>query len=465
MSTTSQEATTTLIESETIFPVPADKRHGDARSLCLMWVGANQNILAIMTGMIYCKVLHLSLLWAAVAILAGNGVGGVFMALHAAQGPHLGVPQMQQTRGQFGAWGALLIVAVVILMYVGFTATILAIGRDQTNLALGLSDQQWPVILSALIIFILCAVGHGLIERFTIGYTYVAATSFILLAAYYAFGLHAAPVEPLFAMPTLRDFVAALSIGVLWQIAYAPYVSDYSRYLPAHTGERTAFWSCLTGSTLGTAAPTLIGAYIGSTAASASFYAELNGISSAVSLALLIVIVISTLICCTMQIYCAALSMMTFMHTFRPNWRPTHRSRAVCSAILLAASVVTTISLRGDILDIINDFIELLLAVLSPWTAINLVDYYLVRHGDYDIPSLFKEDGGIYGLVNGPAVVCYGLGILVQIPFISNALYTGAAARMLGGVDVSWITGILVPGAIYWALSILGGVRSTGRDA
>jgi NCS1 family nucleobase:cation symporter-1 len=35
-------------------------------------------------------------------------------------------------------------------------------------------------------------------------------------------------------------FMATLSVAALWQIAYAPYVSDYTRYMPKDTGQRAA---------------------------------------------------------------------------------------------------------------------------------------------------------------------------------------------------------------------------------
>ena len=80
----------------------------------------------------------------------------------------------------------------------------------------------------------------------------------------------------------------------------------------------------------------------------------------------------------------------------------------------------------------------------------NLIDYYLVRFGNYHVPSFFAADGGIYGQYNVPALVCYGLGIAVQIPFIASDLYTGPVARAMGGIDLSWIVGLLVVSPIYY---------------
>jgi NCS1 family nucleobase:cation symporter-1 len=89
--------------------------------------------------------------------------------------------------------------------------------------------------------------------------------------------------------------------------------------------------------------------------------------------------------------------------------------------------------------------------VLVPWTAINLVDYYLLRHGQYDIAAFFRQDGGIYGRINAPAVFCYVLGIVIQLPFIASPLHMGSIAKALGGTDLSWLVGLAVTApAYYW---------------
>lgn len=438
------------IENDTIFPVPEERRHGNAWSLLLVWIGANQNIMAIMTGLIYPALYHLSLGWSLLAILAGNLLGGVFMALHAAQGPHLGIPQMQQTRGQFGATGSLLIIAIIILMYISFTTTFFAMGREQAALVFGTAPSQVSIWISAVLIGILCTIGHGIIERVISGFIPVAAVTFLLLATAYLFASHGHLARPVWQIPTLHDFLAAFSLGVLWQIAYAPYVSDYTRYLPSRTGERTAFFVCLAGSVIGTALPTFIGSYLGSTTFAGTMYDAVRPYSAILPILLFLVMATSTLVSSTMQVYCAALSSLTFLQTFRADWKPTGLARAMAAVLILLTSALITINLTGNTLDILNNVIALLLAVLSPWTAINLVDYYLIRHGQYDIASLFQRDGGIYGEVNRPALACYMLGILVQIPFLSNSLYVGPIASLYGGIDFSWVIGILVPGAVYW---------------
>jgi NCS1 family nucleobase:cation symporter-1 len=50
-------------------------------------------------------------------------------------------------------------------------------------------------------------------------------------------------------------------------------------------------------------------------------------------------------------------------------------------------------------------------------------------------------------------VMCYFLGILIQLPFVASALYTGPIARALGGIDLSWIVGLLVTSPTYYWLA------------
>jgi nucleobase:cation symporter-1, NCS1 family len=107
----------TRLEIKTIQPIPLDQRHGTSGDLFTVWFGSNLMLLTIVTGGLGVTIFRLSFAWAVVALVIGNLVGAVFMALHAAQGPTLGVPQMVQTRGQFGSLGSLLVVGIVIVMY------------------------------------------------------------------------------------------------------------------------------------------------------------------------------------------------------------------------------------------------------------------------------------------------------------------------------------------------------------
>jgi NCS1 family nucleobase:cation symporter-1 len=93
-----------------------------------------------------------------------------------------------------------------------------------------------------------------------------------------------------------------------------------------------------------------------------------------------------------------------------------------------------------------------LLMVFIPWSAINLTDYYLISRERFDIPALYDPNGR-YGRWNIAALACYVIGIVAQIPFTAQTLYTGPIAKALGGADISWIVGIVVTAALYYPLA------------
>ena len=439
------------LELATIQPIPLDQRHGTYADLFTVWFGSNLMLLTIVTGGLATTVFALPFGWALVGLAVGNLVGAVFMALHAAQGPTLGVPQMVQTRGQFGSLGSLLVVGIVMVMYVGFLSSNLVLGGQAlASLARGVSDAPGIALVGVLSV-IAAIYGYDLIHAYTRVMTYVSGAVLVLAAGWIVW-VHGLPADFLskhdFNLPGLLGVISA---AALWQIAYAPYVSDYSRYMPRDTGVRPAFWASYWGCTLGSFLPMVLGATVGLMAPQPNLVAGLAVATHGIAPLVLVVFSVGVAAANAMNLYCGALSTLTFGQTLFPNWSPGPQARTLIALILFLLSMAGALLSKESFLAYYEDFILLLLYVLVPWTAINLVDYYLLRHGVYDVASFFRQDGGIYGRVNGAAVICYAVGILVQLPFIASPLYVGPIARAIGKIDLSWIVGLsLTSPAYYW---------------
>ena len=445
-----QEAITQL-EHSTIQPIGLDQRHGTSRDLFTIWFGSNITLLTVVTGGLAVTVFGLPFMPAVYGLIVGNAVGAIFMALHAAQGPTLGVPQMVQTRGQFGSLGSLLVVGIVIVMYVGFLSSNLVLsGETMASLVPGLSET--PGIALVGIISVIAAIyGYDLIHAYTRVMSYFVG-AVLLLAVAWIVWVHHLPADFLTRnVFSWAGFLGAVSAAALWQIAYAPYVSDYTRYMPRDTGVRPAFWATYWGCTLGSLFPMILGAMIGIAAPKGNLAAGLAALTQGIAPFVLISFSLAMASANAMSLYCAALSSLTFGQTLIPKWAPGPRARFVISIVLFALSVAGALLSKESFLANYEDFLQILLYVLVPWTAINLVDYYLLRHGRYDIASFFRQDGGIYGRFNLPAVLCYCIGILVQLPFIASPFYTGPVAKTMGGADLSWIVGLAITSpAYYW---------------
>ncbi len=440
------------IEANTIYQIPLDQRHGKPGDLFAIWFSANIMMLTVVTGALAPTVYHLTLLQSVVAIVLGNAVGGVFMALHAAQGPELGVPQMVQTRGQFGTVGAVAVIALVVLMYVGFIAANFVLGGESLHLLLGGLGPHGYAVAICLVSLAAAIYGHDVIHAYSRYLAWLAGAALLLCFFWVAF-VHGVPAAAFTKGAfSINGFLGAVSVGALWQIAYAPYVADYSRYLPPGAGARRAFWASYAGCVLGSVFPMALGALLAVVAGTANITDAFGVTMGPIVLIVLPVLSFGIAAGSAMNIYCGVLAGITVVQTFLPRWRARAVDRVLASCLMAGASVVLAVLAAGNFLENYTNFILLLLYVLVPWTAINLVDFYLIRHGAYDVDAFFRPDGGRYGQYNVPALVCYAAGIVVQIPFVSNPLYTGVVARLLGGADVSWVVGLVVVGPLYWGV-------------
>jgi len=439
------------VESRTIEHIPVDERHGRARDLFTVWFGSNIMLLTIITGALSTTVFGLPLWAAALSVVLGNVVGAVVMALHAAQGPQMGVLQMLQTRAQFGSYGSLLVVVLVIFMYLGFFASNVVLGGQALAKVSGL-PTNWSIVVIGVISVIATMVGYRLIHRVTAVLSVVAGGA-LLVAFVWMIGVNGVPAQAWHADGfTWAGFMATLSVAALWQIAYAPYVSDYTRYMPKDTGQRAAFWGTYSGCVLGSVLPMLLGVLVGAALPDDDTLEGLSTLTHGVSTGVFAIFAIGITATNAMNLYCGTLSTITVGQNVFPRWNPRAGSRAVVSVVLFVIALIPALVSADDFLANYANFLALLLCVLIPWTAVNLVDYYLLRHGVYDIDALFERDGGRYGRFNWVAIGCYFAGILVQIPFLSTTLFTGFVASAIGGVDVSWIVGLAVICPLYYVL-------------
>ena len=240
-----------LIENHTVDYVPPAERHGKARDLFTLWFSTNIAPLPIVTGAMVVQVFHLDLFWGLLAIVLGHLLGGIVIALASAQGPQMGIPQMVQSRGQFGRYGALLIVFFAALIYVGFfISNIVLAGKSIHGIAPAV-PMPAAIIIGALSATAIGVIGYRFIHTLNRIGTWVMGSA--LLAGFIMMFGQDLPADFLTRGSfNLSGWIATVSLGVIWQISFSPYTSDYSRYLPREVGIARPFWATYFGATLGT---------------------------------------------------------------------------------------------------------------------------------------------------------------------------------------------------------------------
>src|SRR5580693_1143172 len=151
-----------FIEQRSIDYVPIAERHGKVWHLWPVWFSGDAHLATIATGVVGIA-LGGSFAWMALAVVLGCAFGTFFMAFHSTQGPQLGLPQMIQSRPQFGYVGALLVWGVALIAYIGFNAfnQILA---AQTVLSLYGGNATLIMLVFTILSVSLAVFGYDLIH-------------------------------------------------------------------------------------------------------------------------------------------------------------------------------------------------------------------------------------------------------------------------------------------------------------
>jgi nucleobase:cation symporter-1, NCS1 family len=442
----------TLIETRSIDYVPLAERHGKVWHLWPVWFSGDAHLATVAVGVLGIT-LGGNLLWTSVAVILGCLLGTFFMAFHSTQGPQLGLPQMIQSRPQFGYTGALLVWGVAMISYVGYNAfnTVLAVQALHQLTAAIAATSTAAMVLFALLALSLAVVGYDKIHlaQRALAYLMIVILSVFSVGALFVLKLPLAQWDPggFRAVPFLAQLFAAAAYQLSWSI----YVSDYSRYLPRDVSVRESFWWTFLGAFVGGAWMMLVGTLATAAAPGLNVAAAMQNAADLVLPGLGKVLLFSALLglvtISSLNFYGASLTLLSVADTVKPLVC-TVGKRLASLLVAFAASVFIALSSSGNFVNRFQDLLDLLLYLFTPWTAINLVDFYVVRKGHYSIREIFNPLG-MYGRWNWRGLTAYVIGFVAMIPFFSTGMYTGPIAHALGGADVAMLVGLPVAAGVY----------------
>ncbi|MGA7508207.1 MAG: cytosine permease [Erwinia billingiae] len=447
-----ERAESKLIETRSIDYIPESERHGNVFSQFTLWFGGNLQITAIVTGALT-VVLGGDVVWSLIGLLVGQIIGAGIMALHAVQGPRLGLPQMITCRTQFGVYGAVIPLVLVCVMYIGFSAsgTVLA-GQALAHLT-NISDRAGILGFGAIII-VVATLGYRLIH----GLGKVASVVGVLTFIYLFFRLLLEnDIGALLSNNhfSLANFLLAMSLSSSWQIAFCPYVSDYSRYLPRNVSAGKTFFAVFAGTALGTQLSMTLGVIAAALAGKAFSGNEVGyivglGSSGTLALVLYFSICFGKITFTTLNAYGSFMSLTTIVCGFRQTATISKAGRITFIVCMVLISCAIAMLSAPSFLKSFTQFLLFLLAFFVPWSAMNLMDYYFITRGHIDIPAL-SDPNGRYKRWNLLGIATYVAGVLIQLPFISNGFYSGSLVYLFEGNDISWIIGWVFT-ALCWLL-------------
>lgn len=445
------------VETRSIDYVPSSQRHGKAWHLAPVWFTGTAHLLTFSVGFIG-PAFGLNLTWTLIATVLGASFGIFFSAFHSSQGPKLGLPQMIQSRGQFGYRGAVVIFAVVVLVYLVMALSTLLVSGVSISATTGV-DIDVALIASVVIGIVTAVIGYNFIHQLSrwVSFAFLVVYGVLTVSVFFTIDLPpgSLSLSGFTWMPFLLQFGAVAGYLIGW----APFVSDVSRYLPAEIGVRSTFlwtavgmwlgaiWLIGLGAALAIVYPEISSAGdIGGTVAAAgdTVFNGFGDIAAFIAIPGLLYLI-------GVCFYSASLTLSTIADTFGARFN----GLGLRVGTVLAMGAVTLVAGMFATDDVINELSSMLVFVLFalvPWTAVNLADFYIVRRGNYSIREIFNPTG-IYGRWGWRGLVSYFVGLVAMFPFLSSARWTGPIAEQLGGVDLSPFVGLPVAGGLYLILS------------
>ena len=437
-----------FIEQHSIDYVPLAERHGKVWHLWPVWFSGDAHLATVATGVVGIA-LGGNFAWMAIAVMLGSAFGTFFMAFHSTQGPQLGLPQMIQSRPQFGYIGALLVWGVALIAYIGFNAFNQVLAAQTMHAIYG--APPGPTLIGfTLLSLVLAVAGYDLIH---LAQRYLA---YLLIGALLIFSAAVIAKAPLTLVPAPGDFravpfLAQFFAAAAYQISWSIYVSDYSRYLPRDVRVSASFWWTYFGAFVGGSWTMLVGtvaaALFPKLEVAAAMRDATDSLLPGFGTPLLLCSLLGLVTITSVNFYGASLTLLSVLDSLRPS-RPTLAKRLIALVVAAVAASVLAAASTENFVAKFGAFLSVLLYLFTPWTAINLVDFYWVRKGHYSVREIFNPHG-MYGRWNWRGLLAYGVGFVVMIPFFSTDIYMGPVARRLGGADLAMLVGLPVAALVY----------------
>jgi nucleobase:cation symporter-1, NCS1 family len=443
------------IEVRSIDYIPHSERHGRARDLGPVWFVGNAELVSFATGPIGI-VLGLNFAWTAVAILLGTLLGCLLMAFHSAQGPKLGLSQMIQSRAQFGYYGALFPILVALFIFIGYSVFDTFLGGQLFNETIR-TPLKFSYVLFGVLAVGITVVGYQLIHRASRWASVLYVLNFGLFTIIALWKVRLPHAELALTGSTFKVYPFLIVLGALmgYNLTWAPYVSDYSRYLPFKTPTASAFWWTYLGAGVGSVWPAVIGAYVGAAFPKATTTGSIHQVGNLLfggwGFWALLLLAPTLVLTTTLSMYAASLTTLSAVSVVVPL-KQARRWRITFGLIVAVVIVALAFLIPSSFYSTYNAFLTICLYFMIPWTAVNLIDFFFVRHENYAIKDIFSPTG-IYGRWGPRGFIAYFVAFAVMVPFFSTSIFTGFISSQLGGADISPFVGFPVAAGLYYLLS------------
>lgn len=427
------------VEAHGIVPVPESNRYGGPGRLFTVWFAPNLTMTGVFTGTVGIA-LGLDFTTALVAVVLGTVVGAVPTAYLGTWGSRTGAGQLPLARLAFGR--AVVVPGVLQwLSSVAWDALIGLFGGDALARLCG-----WPFWLGVLVMMLLQGtlgvLGYEAVHRLQIVMTFVLAAAFALIAWRLLDGVHPVGDGAAHGADRAGAFVLTSTIALSLALSWAPYASDFSRYLPRATSRPRMFWCTLAGLVVSFVAVQTLGLW-GASVLTDQTAAGVDALLGGGPLGAfgLLAVALAALCSNAMNDYSGSLALQTVgVRIPRP------------AAAALAALLGFPLVLWMHAADTTARFQNVLLFVgywIPGFVAVVVVDWRArARSGAPVEPTAGTARSGRF------ALLAFVAAFAAAVPFMNTSLYVGPVASALHGADLSYYVAFLVALAVYAPLRL-----------
>ncbi len=427
------------LESIGIQRIPTESRQGKPRSLFTLWFAANLTIADFALGFLPWEM-GMNFVSSILSIVIGNVLGAVIVGFSAMMGPKTGYPQMMGTTNSMGR-RVMRVFGIVNLSNTGgwfIVNNILSVSA--LYLIFGTS-YLILVPIFVLIVYVVAYLGHNFIHRVERILSYVLGVLFVIVLVKILFfpspSLHTVVGLSLSSTTVNFSFFGMIALSYSYLMSWGPYASDYSRYLPQNVSLRKVFSNTFLGSFISTSFVEIVALVISFEILSGSSISSLKAVSGSLYPLSLITIALGGVAANVLNLYSASLSGLV---------GGIKLSRTKFVGLVALVGLVPSILFYQGFYNFFQSFLLVLDYWISPWVAILVVDFLLLKKQKLSFEKGMKWSG----------VIAYLVGLGASVPFMNVYLgdfnYTFVLSRFLGGSDISYFVGFIVAGLVYFAI-------------
>ena len=433
------------IEPYGVDAIPDTERHGKPISQFFIWFAAGMNFPIMVLGFLAVSY-GLSLTASVTAIVAGSLVGSVVMGVLSRMGGRLGVAQQIQARGPLGFFGNFLPVAYVnVFAGIGWAAVTVILGAQALEALVPAIPFWLGAAVLVLIQLVVAIYGYNMIHYLERILAVVLFFGFLLITVVsvsrgWQGGFDTNP-HAAYWIGGAGGWITFAGFFLSFLIAWWPFASDYSRYLPDedHVNRATGVWT-FAGNFLSLSWLGIAGALLGSSAATGESPIDaLFRLTGPFHVAALLVVLISSFSQNFLNVYGGAISVQTLRI-------PVSRR----TAVILICAAAYAISLWADegFEAKFKTFLFLGAYLIAPFGAVLLLDYVLGhRHDRARIAELYDSRRILeWGFV------AWLVGAAASALFWNLSFFVGPLAESHPGWgDLSYFVGFGVAAVVYLA--------------